>query len=473
MVSQSTSRSHDKTRVFITGATGTMGMATLREFAARNYPYVELTVLARDSVKNHKKLKKFNHVPGFRVIWGDLTNYEDVAKGVKDAHFVLHLGGMVSPAADYFPSRTLKVNVESTRNIVKAVHESGRAQDIYVVYIGSIAQCGDNRPPFHWGKTGDKLSPSPLDAYALSKIEAEREIVEGGLPHWVSLRQTGILCPELLYKGADPITFHVPLKGLLEWTTAEDSGRLMVNLCTTPLPSSFWNNFYNIGSGESYRLTNYEFECKFLKALHCPEPRKIFEPQWFSLYNFHGQWWADSDELEDLLHFRSSLSVDEYFLKMANGLPFFFRLTPLVPSVLIKWAMKRIAMKAPLGTLYWLKSKNNKRIKCHFGSIEEQKGIPEWEILIPELEKPLDKKTPIKRTDKKKTESLTIKDMQKKAEERNGECLSESMKPGDLKSKLLWRCNNGHTFEASPALIRLGGHWCPECLKTHCNVEDL
>ena len=70
--------------------------------------------------------------------------------------------------------------------------------------------------------------------------------------------QTGILCPELLFKGSDPITFHVPLDGVLEWATAEDSGRLLANVCEEEVPDEFWNRFYNISSGPSFRLTNYE-----------------------------------------------------------------------------------------------------------------------------------------------------------------------------------------------------------------------
>ena len=38
------------------------------------------------------------------------------------------------------------------------------------------------------------------------------------------------------------------------------------------------------------------------------------------------------------------------------------------------------------------------------------------------------------------------------------------MKKGDLATKLKWKCGYcGAEFEASPALILLGGHWCPEC----------
>ena len=39
------------------------------------------------------------------------------------ADYVLHVGGMVSPAADYYPKKTLHVNISSAQNVVKAILE--------------------------------------------------------------------------------------------------------------------------------------------------------------------------------------------------------------------------------------------------------------------------------------------------------------------------------------------------------------
>ena len=60
---------------------------------------------------------------------------------------------------------------------------------------------------------------------------------------------------------------------------------------------------------------------------------------------------------------------------------------------------------------------------------------------------------------------LTLDDMHAVAASRGGECLSSAMTAGDMATKLEWRCAAcGTRFEASPSLILLGGHWCPECL---------
>ena len=96
-----------KKTVFLTGATGNMGWAGFQELYSRKDRF-NIKLLARDSRKNHKKLDKYASDPSVTVIWGDLTRYEDVLEGVTGADYVLHVGGMVSPAADYFPEKTLK-----------------------------------------------------------------------------------------------------------------------------------------------------------------------------------------------------------------------------------------------------------------------------------------------------------------------------------------------------------------------------
>lgn len=373
-----------KKRVCITGPTGTMGMATLREFAGRLDRF-EVTLLARPGKTNERKLAPFL-AAGFKVVWGNLTNLDDVRRATEDADYVLHIGGMVSPAADYHPRETLKVNVEGARNVAAAVLAGKKADTCRVVYIGSVAQSGDRRPPLHWGRTGDPLAASEGDAYALSKIRAELAIVDSGLKHWVCLRQTGILCPALLFKGSDPITFHVPLRGMLEWATDEDSGRLMANICEDSVPEEFWNNFYNIGSGRSYRLTNYEFEKMIMKALGCPPPHKSFKAEWFATDNFHGQWWQDSDRLEQLVPFRSGETCDDYFRRMASMVPWYFKLAPLAPAFVVRGAMKWVAGRNELAPLHWRRHGNEDRIRIHFGSRQQWDAIRPWKEQLEELE---------------------------------------------------------------------------------------
>lgn len=377
-----------KRTVFLTGGTGNMGWAGFQELYARKERF-DIRLLARDSKKNHKMLDRYASDPAVTVIWGDLTRYEDVLAGVNGADIVLHVGGMVSPAADYFPEKTLKVNVSAAENVAKAVLAQPNADDIKVVYIGSVAQYGDRNPPRHWGDVNEPQTPAKYDMYALSKIRAEQIFAESGIKHWVSLRQSGILYPGIL-KVVNPTAFHVPVGGVLEWATVEDSGRLLAQVCEDWVPAEFWNQAYNISSGEQYRMTNYEFETRLLKGLGLPGPEKVFRPEWFALKNFHGMWYTDADKLEDFLHFRANTPIDEYFATMKSKLPWFYSLAFLAPAWAVRLFMKPYAFEKGMGTQWWVEN-DPEKFEAYYGSREAYEAIKSWDDVRPApLEKNLE-----------------------------------------------------------------------------------
>ncbi len=464
-----------KTTVFLTGATGTMGFAGMTEILRYPEKY-DLRILARPSKKNKELLKPIAAAhPQLTIIWGDLTRYEDVLEGVKGADIVLHVGGMVSPQADYRPKATLRTNISAAENITKAVLAQGEKQP-KVVYIGSVAQMGDRREPLHWGRAGDPICVSAYDHYGLTKVQAERIITNSGIKTWVSLRQSGILYPAIL-KNYDPIMFHVPIRGVLEWATVEDSGRLLERVCRPEVPEEFWKNYYNIGSGEEYRLSNYEFEVLLLDAIGCPRPEKIFNANWFTTRNFHGMWYIDGDKLENYLHFRANVPVKEYFAQMAKakslpwGIKFASKthIAKLFPHC-VKLAMRAMANSKEHGTQTWIKNHIEPRIHAYYGSLDAYKAIPDWAHM--DLSHNSNEQVLLDHgyDEKKPREEFTIEDMQKAAAFRGGKCLGKA--EGDKNTKelkgielwdtpLVWEDAEGRQFEATPRLILLGGHWSP------------
>ncbi|MCQ2312424.1 MAG: NAD-dependent epimerase/dehydratase family protein [Paludibacteraceae bacterium] len=451
-----------KTTVFLTGATGTMGFAGMKEILSYPDQY-NLRILARPSQKNKTKLAPFlNGNYPLEVVWGDLTSYEDVLKGVTGANIVLHVGGMVSPQADYRPTATRKTNLTAAANIRDAVLAQPKDQQPKVVYIGSVAQMGDRREPLHWGRTGDPICVSAYDHYGITKALAERIITNSPIEHWVSLRQSGILYPAIL-KNYDPIMFHVPIRGVLEWATVEDSGRLLERVCRPEVPEEFWNRYYNIGSGDEYRISNYEFECLLLDAIGCPKPEKIFNAQWFTTRNFHGMWYIDGDDLENYLHFRANVPIKEYFKQMAksdtlpSSLKFAVRsklvyLSHLVPHI-VKLAMRFMANSVEHGTQWWIKNNKTQRIAAYYGTKEAYNAIPDWA----HTDLSHNSTTPVVMDhgydETKDIDTLTDEELNKAAQFRGGKYLGNDE----------WECACGHRFKASRRFILLGGQWCPEC----------
>lgn len=461
-----------KKSIFLTGATGVMGKAGLDELC-RRLDHFNITLLVRPSKINKRKIIPYAQKEGIRIVWGDLMNYNDVLECVKGVDIVLHVGGMVSPHCDPYPKTTQRVNITSAQHIVDAIKAQPNADEIALVYIGSIAQTGHRNVPYHWGRTGDPINPAVYDHYAISKCEAERIIVESGVKKWVCLRQSGILYPDLILNGLNPIIFHIPLHAVVEWATVEDSGRLLANICEDTVPDEFWNRFYNISSGPSFRLTFYDFVSKLLKMMYCPPPEKIFNLHWFALRNFHCYWFTDADILENYLHFRENIPSEEYLKQLRKQIPWYFTLVKIVPAFLIKAVMFVLVNDKKNGTMRWIKQRNQARISAYFGSYEKWKQIPDWKTyqpVHPESE-------PIMFNhgydENKATTELDIEDMKQAAVFRGGRCLSENMIKGDMATPLQWECQFGHRFTASPALVLLGGHGCPDCFPTPYNFDAI
>lgn len=450
---------HDsRKRIFLTGASGYMGQAGLEELLERGDRF-EVTALALPTEVDRRIMAPYIR-RGVKVVWGDLTRYADVLEGVSGADVVLHVGGLVSPLADSQPERTMQVNVGAAENIVRAIRAQPDPDRVKLVYIGSVAQTGNRPAPIHWGRVGDPIKLSTFDTYALSKTIAERIVVESGLRDWVSLRQTGI-ARLAAAETLDPILFHTPLAGVLEWVTVRDSGRLLANVCEEDVPQEFWGGIYNIGGGQPGRLTNLEYFERAFRAIGVREPRRAFKPNWFALKNFHGHWFSDSDRLNDLLKFRIQ-ALDGYLAEESQRMPWYTRLAGVFPQVLRR-RLERVA-RGSGGTLSWLAQGEEAHVRAYFGSYESWQAIGGWEQQ--DFDAPSD--TPVQLDhgydEAKPRTEFVVSDAQEAARFRGGECLARDMPRGDWRSLLRWRCHAGHEFTASLNLILIGGHWCPACI---------
>ncbi len=468
-----------KQRLFLTGATGGMGFMVLQELI-KNTDLHDITLLALDTAKDREKLKAFDKTDGIKIHWGDLTHYEDVASCVHEADIILHVAALVSPAADYQPRLAMKINYGSIHHILKAIKDQKREDKVKVVSIGTVAETGDRMPPMHWGRVGDPIKPSLFDYYAVSKIAAERLLVESGLKYWVSLRQTGIMGPAMS-KISDAIMFHNCLDNVLEYVSDRDSGRLLGNLCrmehTGELPETFWGHIYNIGGGKSCRVDTYTMFKHLYGLIGIKDLKHVFDPRWFATRNFHGQYYLDSDKLENYLHFRQD-SMQYFYDSYLETLGSKATLSKIICRLpggqrLMGKLMKDVFLKqgrTEHGTVRFIEENMEEHIAAYWGSKKAWESIPDdmnhfkhftdWDKAVV-LDHGYNEKMP--------ESELSLEDMKKAADFRGGECRSGIMKKGDWTGKLAFQCAFGHKFGASPRLVLEGGHWCPVCERTSWN----
>lgn len=440
--------------VFLTGATGNMGREAIKRLHARGD--VRVRALVRPEEKDHPVVRKIIAQDLATIVWGDLTHYASIEEGVRGADVVLHVGGLVSPLADNLPRDVVtRVNVGGARNIVDAIIATGGAERVRLVYIGTVAQTGSRNAPIHWGRTGDPIKISTYDHYAVTKTQAEAIVAQSGIRHWVSLRQSGMAHYDI-WRMFDPIMFHNPINGVFEWSTANDSGRLMAAVCDHAVPDRFWRGFYNIGGGAASRVVNHEF-----MAVSMPQYRRVLRPHWFATRNFHGQWYADSDRLEALVPFREQ-SLAAFQAESRRHMPALVRLVPRLAPSLVRRRIEGLA-KGSGGSLRWIADNDTAKINAYFGSRAAWEALPrDWDAMP--LAQPSREPVLLDHgyDEGKSADQWRADDLRQAAEFRGGHCHAAGEIEPDRAVE--WDCAAGHRFTMTPNLYLRGGHWCPTCM---------
>lgn len=463
----------------MTGATGNMGFESLQQLVEL-LDRITITLLVRDSEKNRNKLKNYIYKDGIKIVWGDLLEEELVKTCVQEADLILHLAAIVSPEADLQPQKTMDVNFGGTHMIIQAIKEQKREDQVRFVYIGTVAETGDRMPPLHWGRVGNPIKPSIFDYYAVSKVAAERYVIESGLTYWVSLRQTGIMGKAMAHID-DAIIFHNCLDNVLEYVSERDSGRLIKHLVEYfvegTLPDNFWGHIYNIGGGASCRVSMLEIYQHIYEEIGFKNLDFVVNPKWYAIRNFHGQYYLDSDRLEQYLHFRQD-GVDYFYNAYLERLGALVKISKIICKVpcgqkimglIIKKKFQKLTLTEH-GTLRFVKEHMEDRVEAYWGSYKKWEEIPErlsqcscfsdWDSVVM-LDHGYDETKPER--------ELSLEDVKSAAIFRGGSCTANTMEKGNWNHKLEFVCAFGHRFSASPRLVLEGGHWCNECERKSWN----
>lgn len=485
-----------KLKVFLAGASGSMGFQAFKELwnrkdinGERKY---DIVLLQRPSSTNKKIFAPYEKecgiqsIPGkgivenngFKIVWGDATRYEDVFEACKGIDFCLCPMAFISPEADRNPEMAKAVNTTAIQYIVKAIEsQPNGAEHIKMVLVGSVAETGDRLPPIHHGRVGDPMKPSVFDFYATTKIRGELAVIESNIKHWAVLRQTFIMIPDIM-SLKDPIMFHQPINSFMENNTAEDAGRGLVNCLEILDDSDFWRRCYNMGGGPSCRIIFLDFMNLTYKMLGI-DYRRVMERKWFALRNFHMQYFDDSYILNEYIHNWND-SIDTYAKRVWENMPWYMKMVaklnkyfPPLRILVEKMTYKQLKALAerPDGTLGWINNKNDMRVSAFYGSYETFQKIPDWDVDMPQMHPEPEWHKLDHGYDETKAK-LEISDLQGAAKFRGGQLLSTSWS-GDMYEKLHWKCGFGHEFTARPNTVLKAGIWCPDCLPPPWNYDEI
>ncbi len=351
-----------------------MGHEAFLELYRRRHRY-DVKLLLRPSKANKKMFAPYLNAPDSKwidIVWGDITEAGDADRAVDGVDFVLHPAATIPPFADRHPSVARSVNVEGTRNLLRAIaHQPNGNDRISFVNVGTVAQYGHRLPPVETIQVGDPIKPNPFDYYAVTKAAAERMVAESDVLNWVSLRQTFIVFPNLLTL-LDPILFHQPLDQHIEFITSRDAGYGLVQCIETE--KDFWGHFYNMSGGPECRVLFTEFLDRIFRIFGLGDYRKIFDRNWFTLYGAHTGYFSDSHTLNQHIgHFRDTR--EDFYKSVEEESAAWMKWGGTIAPTWILRLISRYATEP----LQWIQKEDTERIEAFFGSREKWAQIPNWE----------------------------------------------------------------------------------------------
>ena len=152
--------------VLVTGGAGFIGSHLVEHLVKKNY---SVTVFDRYNSTNHWGwLENSNHKKDFKVILGDIRDYDSVNKALKGNDEVFHLAALIGIPYSYIsPLAYLKTNVEGTYNVL----ESSKNHNINNVIITSTSETYGSAQQI---PIDEKHSLNAQSPYAASKIAADQ-----------------------------------------------------------------------------------------------------------------------------------------------------------------------------------------------------------------------------------------------------------------------------------------------------------
>ena len=461
-------------KIAMTGVSGHFGIEALKQtLEIKEVEFVRVLLTCKK--RNDKLAKELIKTYGARVqiVRGSVAERDKCEKLVDGVDYAAHFAAVIPPASDASHEGSEECNKRGTATLIDCVKKC-KPQPKYI-HISTVALYGNRNEKHPFGRVGDPLLVSSYDTYAMHKLYGERYCLDAELDCFVVLRQSAMLHPNMLNDNiSDGLMFHTALNAPLEWVSARDSGYLIKRIFERDMRGeidAFWNNIYNIGAGKKGRCTGVDtFDLGF--ALIGGSAEKFLKPDWFALRNFHGMWFSDADELEELFCYQRD-GVEDYWKEIGRQHKI-FSLGKIVHPKLIEIFLFKRLLKHPNSPRRWLKDGDGVRVAASFGSVENAQNLSsDWKDYklisrgdFGDYDKLRETSSAIALDhgydESKKLCELTLEDLKGAAAFRGGETVSQDYDGNEYK-KLEWKCAEGHIFKASPFTVLRGGHWCPDC----------
>jgi len=289
-------------KVLLTGSFGNIGAKVVKELLKQKH---DVTCLDLKNPTNEKVAKQFGRK--IKVVWGDITNAQQVADEVKKVDAVIHMAALLPASVDLNPALGKKVNVGGTQNVIDGIKASGR--DIQLIFCSSISVHGNNMPSDPYPRRIDTPFKKN-DEYAGHKIECEKLIDASGIT--ATIGRIGACMDADSDIGGDPkeslqLLYRVHPDCRIEYVHPHDVALALVNSVGN---KAAYNKKFFLGAGENGQTTWSAYASIIFRALGLGDaPKHLFGDDPFYTE------FMDTEEAQKVLQYQT-LTLKDYQREM-------------------------------------------------------------------------------------------------------------------------------------------------------------
>ncbi len=311
--------------ILLTGAFGNVGKYTLKNLMEMGH---KIRILELDNKKNKKiygDIKRAYREKDFQIFWGDITDYERVREAANDTDIIIHQAFIIPPLSEEKPNWAWEINVEGTRNLIKAASESdSRPGMVFTSSVSVFGKTQDLAPP---RDTTENVQPT--DNYSHHKVACEQLVKVSGLK-WTILRLGAVLAPSLC--EIDPLLFSVPLDNRIELIHAADAGYAIAEAAVN---NDIWGSIHLIGGGKRCQMLQKEFIGKVLEEIGVG----MLPEEAFTSNPFYTDW-MDTKRSQEILDYQKR-DLDDFLEDIRRSLGIRRHLVKMVKPAVKYWLLKK------------------------------------------------------------------------------------------------------------------------------------
>jgi len=212
---------------------------------------------------------------GTEIIKGTLLNPDALRQAAAGMDAIFHLAAILPPASERDRERTLKVNVQGTQHLLRALAEIFPEPRLF--FSSSVAVYGDTSreiPP-----VGVARPLRASDYYTESKILCE-ESIRRQARNYTILRVSGIAIPAFL---DPPEIWPFQSQQRVEMIALSDLVHALVRALGS---AETQGKIFNLAGGKGWQMRGKDFVEAFCRALELPWAKQNFQthPGWLDWY---------------------------------------------------------------------------------------------------------------------------------------------------------------------------------------------